>query len=483
MKELYKKISGTFLIRVLGLGAAFILQIILGRYLTPDAYGQYTIFVTYINMLSILSILGMDKNLIKEIAKIVDDKKRARGFLSFSYKVALFVFVAMTILIVPYHHALSLNFDVLHLFLILLLIRMIILIMDGFLQGTGYVVKASFYNVLLNNILKIVFFFVLLYLQVPSLLAAIYSFIVGEILTLALRAFDIHKWFGGSPKLVIPRNDKVNFVKYSSTMALIAGIGLMLQNVDKIMIANILDMTSVGIYKVAQNYVALIGVFISPFAAFWPVISKLYVENKIDEIQENMQKIIKIVSYLVVPMFFVFIFLSERLLMIFGHEYITQDAEMVLIILAFAFLIDAVSGPIGSILTMTKYAKYILVNNIICLGINITLNLIFIKHFGLVGVAVATGVSIIINNLIAIIEVRLLLGIFSYDYTNLIQLSILSIANYILAKWLAQIFGISNNYIYIVTYIVCLYLVNIPIIALLNRKTIVRIIRHKKLNK
>ena len=148
-----------------------------------------------------------------------------------------------------------------------------------------------------------------------------------------------------------------------------------------------------------------------------------------------MKKIVKIVTYLVIPMFFIFLFLNEKLLLIFGEDYVSEDAKIVLVVLAFAFLVDAISGPIGSILTMTNYAKYILVNNIISVVLNIILNFIFIKTLGIIGVAIATGISIIANNLISIIEVKLLLGIFSYDYKNLLQIFVFSTGNFILTRW------------------------------------------------
>ena len=235
----------------------------------------------------------------------------------------------------------------------------------------------------------------------------------------------------------------------------------MLQNIDKIMISTFLDLNRVGIYKVAQNYVNLISVFITPFIAFWPVISKLYNENNIGQIETEMKRIVRIVTYLVVPMFFIFLFLGNDLLAIFGEAYVTNEAKLALIILAFSFLIDAISGPIGSILTMTKYAKLALYNNLISLLINITLNFILISRFGIVGVAIATGVSIIANNLISIIQVKLLLGIFSYDYRNLIQILTMGVVNYLLGIILIDRLLVENIYARIIIFGIVIYSLNL----------------------
>jgi len=474
MEGLYRKISGTFFIKVLGLGTAFLLQIILGRTLKPELYGHYTIFITYINVLSIIAVLGMDKNLIKEVAKVSDDKTQNSGLLSFAIKTSFLLFIILSIFIVVFHNEISVPLNLLHLFLLMLLIKVIILILDGFLQGKGLVVKVTFLNELINNFLKIIFFIIFIKLEINGLYSALYSFIISEIIAVIIRSSIIKKLLGNhiSPKDSFSRFERMQFIKYSMTMALITGIGLLLQNIDKIMIAYFLDLSSVGIYKVAQNYVTLIGVFITPFIAFWPVISKLYNENKIAEIQNEMRKIVKIVTYLVIPMFFIFLFLSEKLLLIFGREYVLENAKVVLIVLGLAFLIDAISGPIGSILTMTKYAKYVLINNIIALTLNVVLNFIFIKMFGIIGVAIGTGISIVANNLISILQVKVLLGIFSYDYKNIAQIFVLLIFNYILCQLFTKFLFIENTYLYLVVFAGLMYLFNGLILAFNYKKTL-----------
>lgn len=482
MDGLYKKVSNTFIIKILGLGIAFIFQIILGRVLKPEFYGQYTMFLTYTNILSIIAVLGMDRNLIKDVARITNDKLKNQALLKFSLKISFVLFVILAIFVLLFHSAMDVSLNMVHLLIIMLFIKVVIVIFNGYLQGMGLIVKITFLNVLLNNILKILLFIIFFKTQFNGLYSAIYSFIISETITLILRSLIIKKILGRhiSFRTNLSHNEKKQFIEYSITVALIAGMGILLQNIDKIMISKMLDFRSVGIYKVSQNYVSLIGIFITPFIAFWPVISKLYHENKITEIENEMKKIVKIVTYLVVPMFFIFLFLNEKLLLIFGDAYVSDEARKVLMILAFAFLVDAVSGPIGSILTMTKYAKYILINNIISLVLNVVLNFIFIKMYGIVGVAIGTGISVIVNNLISIIEVKLLLGIFSYDYKNVVQIVTFSIGNFLWGSWLIRIININNNYIYIIVFGMMIYIINLLIIFFINKQIIVDVLMRKK---
>ncbi|MDV3425923.1 MAG: oligosaccharide flippase family protein, partial [Bacillota bacterium] len=423
MEGLYKRVSKTFIIRFLGLGIGFILQIVLGRTLSTDVYGQYTMYLTYTNVLMIFAIIGMDENLIKEVSRVSENKAKSSSLLCFAIKISFSLFIITSIFAAIFHNFISTPLNMLYLFIIILFVKVAASILDGFLQGAGFVTKVTFFNVLFNNFLKAVIFVILITLKFDGLYSALYSFIISEAAAIVLRIVLVKKFTGDKFSLSydLSSNEKEQFLKYSLTVALIAGIGLLLQNIDKIMLDKLLNNTSVAIYKIAQNYVGLIGVFVTPFIAFWPVISKLYKENKIQEIQTEMRNIVKIVTYMVIPMFFIFYFLSEKLLAIFGESYVTADAKKVLLILSFAFLIDSISGPIGSILNMTKYAKFTLLNNIIAVLLNVILNFIFIEKYGLAGAAVGTGIAIIANNLIAIAEVKLLLGIFSYDYKYVIE--------------------------------------------------------------
>jgi len=474
MSGLYRKAGGTFILKSFGLGIAFIFQILLGRVLNPELYGEYTMYLTYSTVFSIITILGMDRNLIKEVARYEGDETKEKSLLRFSSQTSILITILVAVILLIIRGFIGFSNYGLLLLLSMIVIRSMVAILDGFLQGKGNVLQVTLLNSVINNVLKMVLFIVFVFLNIESLKAAIYSFVISEIVTIILRITNISKGLNGiiSPKLTLSSEDKRTFIKYSLTVALISGIGLMLQNIDKIMISAYLDLSRVGIYKVAQNYVSLISVFVTPFIAFWPVISKLYNENNIGQIEIEMKRIVRIVTYLVIPMFFIFLFLGNDLLAIFGEAYVTEEAELALIILSFSFLIDAVSGPIGSILTMTKYAKLALYNNIASLLINITLNLILIGRFGIVGVAIATGVSIIANNLISIFQVKILLGILSYDYRNLIQILSMGVVNYLLGIILKDVVSFENIYARIITFGIVMYTLNLFALLITQQKNI-----------
>lgn len=479
MAGLYKKAGGTFIFKILGLSIAFILQIVLGRILNPKLYGIYTMYITYTTLFSIITIIGMDRNLIKEIPRLDIKNNKGEKLLKFSIKVSFIIMFLIIFVIFIMKKSLKLSNDGFLILTIMVGIKTIIVLLDGYLQGKEQILKVTFLNTLLNNIFKIIIFLIFVFLGIKELNSAIISFILGEFLTILIRLkiISIIIKSESKEKYILEKFEKKLFIKYSITMALISGIGIILQNVDKIVISYYLDFVNVGIYKVSQNYVSLISVFITPFVAFWPIISKLYNENRLEQIEVEMKTIIRLITYLVIPMFYIFIFKGNILLKIFGDEYVTKQAYVTLIILSSAFLIDAISGPIGSILIMTKYARYSLINNIIALIINFSLNILLVRKMGIIGVSVATAISIICNNLISIIQVKVLLGIFSYDIKYLIQIICLVFLNFIFSGILFNLIDINNLYLNITIFGTLIYILNILIIFFVERKNINKILK------
>lgn len=474
MEKLFKKTGTTFILKIIGLGLSFFLQILFARLLTPEIYGKYTLIITYTNIFCLLIVLGMDQNLIKEIGKKDKKNKDNLEYLYYVTKLSSIIFILFMIIIIVTNKYISVSSEIIIYFLVILAIKSIIRVLDGFLQGIGLITKVTFLNIFLNNLFKIIVFIFLYKVGINRLESAIISFIIGELLCILIRIKFIYHLYEKLPNSFenINMKEKKKFVKYSLSLVLISGIGLLMKNIDKVMIGYFIGNKSVGMYKVVQNYVSLISVFVTPFIAFWPQISKLYSENKIKEIERNMKMIVKVIIFFVIPMFFIFYYKGNEMLLVFGEDYLNDYSKKILLILGFSFLIDAISGPIASILTMTNYAKYVLYNNIISLTVNIILNYILLLKYGVVGIALGTGISIILNNILSIIQVKDKLDIFSYDFKTLINIIFLLPVNFLTGKMILEKVPEINIYLDIVLFTLIIYSLNFILVGLIFRKKI-----------
>jgi O-antigen/teichoic acid export membrane protein len=109
------------------------------------------------------------------------------------------------------------------------------------------------------------------------------------------------------------------------------------------------------------------------------------------------------------PLYLALAAFAPLLLGVFGREYLA--GRTALTILALAMLVNLGTGNVQSVLLMAGRSSWNLLNMAVSVGANVVLNLLLIPRFGIAGAALAWAVSIWIDNLASVVEVRLLLGI------------------------------------------------------------------------
>ena len=114
------------------------------------------------------------------------------------------------------------------------------------------------------------------------------------------------------------------------------------------------------------------------------------------------------------PIFIAILIFPSFVLDFFGEEFTTGVAP--LIILAIGQIINAICGPVMYLLNMTGKEKQ--ARNIIIVAsiINIALNLYLIPIYGLMGAAIATGVSTVVWNIMAVFQIKKEYGFISIPH-------------------------------------------------------------------
>jgi O-antigen/teichoic acid export membrane protein len=109
------------------------------------------------------------------------------------------------------------------------------------------------------------------------------------------------------------------------------------------------------------------------------------------------------------PLAILLIIERKWFLHLFGSEFV--QAEIVLIILALAQLINSLVGPVGYLLTMTGYQKQAAWALGAGVLLNLLLNILFIPLYGINGAAMATAISLVSWRLYSVFLSRKLLGV------------------------------------------------------------------------
>ena len=121
--------------------------------------------------------------------------------------------------------------------------------------------------------------------------------------------------------------------------------------------------------------------------------SKIFSENKLDMLQQNLHKASDYVSHIGIPMIFGMRFLSENFTSWFlGDGY--EKVPMILNIMSFRYYISGMICVLGDQLFITiGKEKYATIANLTTCIVNLVLNFIFIPHYGAIGGAITTMLS------------------------------------------------------------------------------------------
>ena len=117
------------------------------------------------------------------------------------------------------------------------------------------------------------------------------------------------------------------------------------------------------------------------------------------------------------PMFALMILFSKELLSIFGSGY--ADSAEVMRILLIGQMVNVGTGSTGFILSMTGKSLFNLVNSGMLCFLNIGLTAVLVVRYGVLGAAWAYTVSIILIQLLQIVEVWYLYKMHPYRYDHL----------------------------------------------------------------
>jgi O-antigen/teichoic acid export membrane protein len=106
------------------------------------------------------------------------------------------------------------------------------------------------------------------------------------------------------------------------------------------------------------------------------------------------------------PVYMTLAMFAPVLLSVFGPGFV--EGQTALTILALAMLVSMAAGPASPILLMAGHSVANTTNSAVALVLNVGLNLVLIPRYGMTGAAIAWAVSIVVNNVAAVVELWLL---------------------------------------------------------------------------
>ena len=190
-----------------------------------------------------------------------------------------------------------------------------------------------------------------------------------------------------------------NILKRSGPMAISAITYLLMQSVDIILLSKFTSFDRVAFYSVAIKLTTIISlVLASVNTVYAPTFAEWYNRKNFNGLRSGIKKSTQLIFLLTFPAILVVFLFSNRILGFFGTDYMIAQSSLIVLLIGQA--VNALCGSAGVYMNMT--GKQVVFQRIllVAFAINITLNLILIPIYDILGAAIATSVSTIFWNVV-----------------------------------------------------------------------------------
>ncbi|MFC1533107.1 flippase [Thermodesulfobacteriota bacterium] len=383
VKNLASLVGSEILSRTCGL----VLVIVLARYLGPEKYGLYSLAFIFYGIFLLLSNLGIDTVITKNVSRDLTQTVPYISFVSFFKIISSFLsfsIIAFLVLLLGYGETTRMG---------------ILLLCVAIFFSTQYDLISAI-------------FFAYEKMEFPSIINSIRSLLsLGFIIALIRLGKDVHAILSAQlfaiiictliqcyifGKLIVPlKNVRLQFkipteiIRESLHFFLVAALFILNTRMDILMISWFMEERSVGVYASAIEIINILMILPALISkVLFPVFSKNYKENK-PAMVIIANTAIRFNIILGVPLSIGMLLLSSQLVnFIFGVKYL--DAGIILMIFSVNLFLFFPLTILSWIYSATDNVSIIVKSSLISIIINITLNMMLIPIYGLPGAALAT---------------------------------------------------------------------------------------------
>ena len=379
----------------------FLLRVVLGRELGASGLGLYTLVFTIYMFGMQFAAFGIGAALTKYVAEHNENTKKIREFVSSGLIGSFSSGLIMGVLLYLVSNVIAINIfhspEMVHLLKITAVCFPFIALQKTAL-GTLNGLRKMNYFALVNVIQNVSVFalsIILVILFKMNVTGAVLGFVAPTIFVSLFSLYFIKDFFEVPSKLFDTVSRELSW--FGFYVVLTNSVGMILIQIDSLLIGYFMNETEVGYYAVAVVLVQ--GITLIPGAiqrVTAPVIATYHGKGEYESIR-------KLIKNTMLKTFLVTVFLSI-LLAIFGKFLIvflfTEEflpAYLPMLILLIGTAIHSLTISVGGALSSIGKVNIIFRISVLCALINLALNTILIPKFGIVGAASATSISLIIT--------------------------------------------------------------------------------------
>ena len=379
---------------------SYIIKIFLSKNLSVFEFGILFSFISFFALISIFSDLGISQTLNYFGVIFFEEKKYSKLKFLFYFSLVfdfIFFFIIsiliffLSIFLIENFFKISITYQKPFLIFLVYLLNLNISrkIQNFFVVNQNFFFTKLFaFLIVILNFSLLVFFYFTDFNIFNVTISYTLSLVVLNLIFFFIIKFKFKKIFASKMKF-----DK-NLIREVFKYALLVYIGTfaltLITKIDTIFIVSMLEVSKVSFYEVALSLASIITILVIPFSSMiFPFSTKLIENKKTEELSKILSKVYEFAILFAIPIVLLFvIFPKEIVFFLFGENYLLSSD--LLRVLSIAFLISIFYQiNFGVLAAMSKLKER---NKIFFISafLNIVLNFIFIKYFGLIGVCYST---------------------------------------------------------------------------------------------
>ena len=249
-----------------------------------------------------------------------------------------------------------------------------------------------------------------------SLRGYITAQIMGEVLSLALAAWTIHRT---SPMLsrlsdIAGAALQTETWWYALSLLAISLLQFAGSKADRLILGHYLKAQDIGIYAAAAAVAALCSMVLQAInSIFGPMIAELHARGDHVLLLRLYQTLTKWVVALSLPLILTLAFFSRSVMGIFGVEF--QAGSLVLAVLVLGQLANVGTGSVGTLLQMSGNQKRMIPVQVVVAALALIGNVILIPVFGITAAAFVAAFALAATNVLYLRVVWRRMGLFPYN--------------------------------------------------------------------
>lgn len=388
---------------------------ILARSLDPDFLGKYYFAISSVMLFSVLLDMGLTNVLMREVSKNQEDASRLLGSV-LMIKIPLTIVAIISIFIYA-------NFaDIPTITKHLIYLATISMILDSY-TNTFFAILRGFHNLIFESFSSVFFQVILMTLGLLalknnlSLYFLMLALVCSGIFSFSYSALLVRlKW-----KICFFSNARASLAKSLALLSLPFASFVILQRLymylDSVLLAFLAGDYYVGLYQIPFKIIFALQFLPMAFvASLYPAFSAYWKNNR-EQIPVTLERAMNYLLIISLPISFGVIILAEKIMHIFKPEYMNAVVSLQIVMASLVFIF--LNFPIGSLLNACDRQKVNMINMAITLVVSITLNLLLIPKFHIVGASATVLTTNILMFLLGIYQVP---KITKYNFKNNLKL-------------------------------------------------------------